>query len=106
MNDVVKLAMVVVMLLALGGEGLAAAAPDHDHHIDVEFADENREAPESDHGKHAVHGCGVCHHMVDGRAHLSSVALISSHHQYERTSDRVSSRALEPPFQPPIEVSA
>jgi hypothetical protein len=48
----------------------------------------------------------VCHHMVDGRAHLSSVALISSHHQYERTSDRVSSRALEPPFQPPIEVSA
>lgn len=106
MNGFVKLFVVMVMFFALGGEGLAAAAPDHDHHIDHAFEVDVNEPTDAEHGKHAVHGCGVCHHLVDGRPLLSVVVPIATSHRYDLSSDRVSSRALEPPFQPPIDVSA
>ena len=33
------------------------------------------------------------------------VVAVATDHKYHFTGDRMSSRALEPPFQPPIEVS-
>lgn len=105
MNGVVKFFMAVAMLLVLGGEGVANAVPDHDHHTRAELAEGPMEAPDADHGNHMIHGCGVCHHLVDGRSLVVAIEVEVSDHKYDFIAERVSSRALEPPFQPPIEIS-
>jgi hypothetical protein len=105
MNGVVKLLLVLLVLLAFGGEGVANVLPEHDHHSESVLSEGPIETPESEHGKHAIHGCGVCHHMVDGRLLMIGVIAIATDHKYDFTGDRMSSRALEPPFQPPIEIS-
>jgi len=105
MNGAVKLFLVLMLFLAMGGEGVASVAPEHDHHSDLTMVEEPAEAPDREHGNHAIHGCGVCHHMVDGRLLVIGVAVNTSGHKYYFAGDRMSSRALEPPFQPPIEIS-
>jgi len=106
MNGVVKFFMAVAMLLVLGGESVANAMPDHDHHTRAELAEVPMDAPDANHGNHMIHGCGACHHLVDGRLLVVAVVAMISDHKYDFTAERVSSRALEPPFQPPIEISA
>ena len=106
MNGVVKFFMAVAMLLVLGGEGIANAIPDHDHHSRAELAEEPTDAPDADHGNHMIHGCGVCHHLVDERSLVVAIEAEVSAQKYGFIAERVSSRALEPPFQPPIEISA
>ncbi|WP_420434761.1 hypothetical protein [Hyphobacterium sp.] len=98
--------LLIAMTISLGGEAVLAASPDHDHHIDSVLEVEADSPTDAEYGKHAVHGCGVCHHLVDVRPLLSVVVPIATSHRYDLTSDRVYSRALEPPFQPPIDVSA
>ena len=105
MNGILTRLLLLVMLLAFGGEAAAATMPDHDHHSEVTLAVDQGGMPDSDHGKHAIHACGVCHHLVDGRLNYASVEQSLSQHRYDVTSDRVSSREVEPPFQPPIGVS-
>ena len=105
MSQTVKLLLVLLVLLAFGGEGVANALPEHDHHSESVLTEGPLETPESEHGKHAIHGCGVCHHMVDGRLLVIGVVAVATDHKYHFTGDRMSSRALEPPFQPPIEIS-
>jgi len=98
--------MVAAIFIALGGDGVAEAVPDHDHFFDNVLKAMAETPNDSEYGKHAVHGCGVCHHLGDGLSLLSVVVPIATSLRYELSNDRVSSRALEPPFQPPIEVSA
>ncbi|WP_370372855.1 hypothetical protein [Henriciella pelagia] len=100
-----KLLMVLLVLLVFGGEGVASVLPEHDHHSEAVLGEGPVEVPENEHGRHAIHGCGVCHHMVDGRLLVIGVMAIATDHKYDFTADRISSRALEPPFQPPIEFS-
>lgn len=98
--------LLIAVTISLGGETVLAASPDHDHHVDSVLNIDDRESADTEHGKHALHGCGVCHHVVDVPSFPSVVSPPKTEHRYDLSSDRVSSRALEPPFQPPIDVSA
>lgn len=97
--------ILIAVTISMGGEAMLAASADHDHHVDSVLDIESHGPADTDHGSHALHGCGVCHHVVGSRSLLLVVDMTATEHHLDLSSERVSSRALEPPFQPPIEVS-
>lgn len=95
------------LLFSLIGGGLETHAPDHDHHhVGIEFSSEIAQTPDLDKSDFLHTACGVCHHMIGGAEHLQLVVFVSQHHGQDWINERVSSRAIKPPFEPPIVVSA
>lgn len=102
----IKILLVAFAVLALTGEIVSSAAPDHDHHSDETFVefDAGQSAPVNP--AHAPHVCIACHNMMDTRAIIEASIAVSSAATFVFLNDRFRTRALEPPFQPPIEISA
>ena len=89
-----------LFLVAFASEAGVAATPSLDHHEIVSL--DRDDEPQSDHGQHALHACGACHHAVDLR--LGAIAPPAERHlgAHPAYSDRAPPSATEPPFQPPI----
>ena len=102
----IKILLVAFAVLALTGEIVSSAAPDHDHHSGETFVefDAGQSAPVNP--SHAPHVCIACHNMMDTRAIIEASIAVSSAATFVFPNDRFRTRALEPPFQPPIGISA
>ena len=102
----IKILLAAFAVLALTGEIVSSAAPDHDHHSDETFVefDAGQSAPVNP--AHAPHVCIACHNMMDTRAIIEASIAVSSAATFVFPDVRFRTRALEPPFQPPIEISA
>ncbi len=106
MTASIKILLVAFAILALAGEIVSSAAPDHDHHSDETFVefDAGQSAPED--SSHVAHVCIACHNMMDKTAVIDAFVAVSSAASFVFPNDRFRTRALDPPFQPPIEISA
>ena len=117
--NVLKFLVLVTFLFGLVAEAVSAATPGHDHHvIESEAVDqidgvETGDAPvipnnneNSEHGRHALHGCGVCHHAVGFTITIISPFQKLLPVRFKRLDDRLISQIPEPPYNPPIGVSA
>lgn len=117
--NVLKFLVLVTFLFGLGAEAVSAATLGHDHHvIESEAVDlidgvETGDAPvipnnneNSEHGRHALHGCGVCHHAVGFTITIISPFQKLLPVRFKRLDDRLISQIPEPPYNPPIGVSA
>ncbi|WP_421789200.1 hypothetical protein [Hyphobacterium sp.] len=109
----------LAFLIGFGFETASAVTPGHDHHVvesglydqaDSSTSSGTSDRPEknenSEHGRHALHGCGVCHHAIGFGLAISSPYQQQLPVRFERFDDRMNSRPPEPPFTPPIFVSA
>lgn len=100
---IVRAILAALFFSAFAGEAVVAMGSDHDHHSSSSI--ERDGEPSSDHGDHALHACGACHHAVGGSfGTVSSPSALKSG-RYRIFSDRVRSFTSDPPFQPPIEFS-
>lgn len=111
--------ILLAFLIGFGFETASAATPGHDHHVvesghydqaDSATSNGTSDIPEknenSEHGRHALHGCGVCHHAIGFGLAISSPYQQQLPVRFGRFDDRMNSRPPEPPFTPPIAVSA
>lgn len=106
MNLGVKILLVAVAFFALASEVASSAAPDHDHHSDERFVEIDVGQSEPASSAHAAHMCVACHNLMDPRAGFEASIEVSSTPSFVFPDVRFRTRALEPPFQPPIEISA
>lgn len=115
----VKNFLLLAFLFGFGFETATAATPGHDHHVvelgnydqaDGSTSNDTSDLPEknddSEHGRHALHGCGVCHHAIGFGLTITSPYQQQLPVRFRQFDDRMNSRPPEPPFTPPIAVSA
>lgn len=118
--NVLKFLVLLTFLFGLGAEAASAATPGHDHHVieseaagQIDGVETGGGAPKtpsnnenSEHGRHALHGCGVCHHAVGFTITIISPFQKLLPVRFRRLDDRLISQIPEPPYNPPIGVSA
>ncbi|MHA6287146.1 hypothetical protein [Maricaulis sp. CAU 1757] len=108
----------LLFMVGLGAEAVSAASPGHDHHVlngevieqqapkvSGDDADTSNDYEQSEHGRHALHGCGVCHHAIGFGLAVTSPYQRQLPVRFPPIDDRMRSRSPEPPFTPPIAVS-
>lgn len=105
--------ILLLFLFGFGIEAVSASVPARDHHTAGSLLVEQIDGPispsdedNSDHGRHALHGCGVCHHAIG-----FIVSIACPYHKltvvrFRSPERQMASSFPEPLYIPPIEVSA